>query len=161
MRYFIGAIDGCYRGIDRDVLRSICKKGKMNKNLFSEIMNMYFDYTEEIVERLPSQKGIDFLLEFYQKLSNNGIDCEIVVFDSFALKNCFGYELEFLGFDIACDEAESLISGGGQLKVSHLLNQNGLCKSASDVYSIVPLLNHGNLEWKPCYVYKLLVPYNC
>ena len=124
---------------------------------FDELMNLYFDYTDEI-QRYPSREGIDFILDFCHQLSENNIDCEIIVFDNSALENCFGYDIEFLGFDIVCDETESLLSNGGYLKVLHLLNQNGLCKSVSDVYSIVPLLDHGNLEWNPCYVYKLALP---
>ena len=35
------------------------------------------------------------------------------------------------------------------------LNGNGLCKSKEDVSTIVPLLDHGDVEWNPCYVYKV------
>lgn len=42
-------------------------------------------------------------------------------------------------------------------QIMHLLNENGLCESVDDVVKAIPFQKHGDAEWNPCYVYKVIL----
>lgn len=41
-----------------------------------------------------------------------------------------------------------------------MINQNGLCRTEADVRETIPYQEHGGVEWKPCYIYKVILEHN-
>lgn len=142
-----------YRGIDRVLSVEDLPR---EKNKFKKLLEDYFSYLD-VLEK--EEMGVDLfnkLIKFNNIFQENRVDCEIIVFDSSPLTCAYGYELEFLGIDIVYEMMESLLVEIKDDYINSLLNDNGLCKNLNDISSIIPLCNHRNIEWKPCYVYVLL-----
>jgi hypothetical protein len=109
----------------------------------------------QYLEQSPTEDGFGFLVDFYKELLRYAINCEIIAFDTNPIESAYGYGLDYLGVDIVCEMFESLLCECDHIGIQPFLNENGLCKSAEDVARVVPMLEHGNLKWEPCYVYKV------
>lgn len=154
MRYDIVTTKKRYRGMERCLVATDLDTKQTSKK-FKELSDEYYKYLSEI-EKLPSKSGLARLIDFCMELDKNGIKCEIIAFDTHPLKAVFGYPLDFLGFDLVYDMAESLISECTDRRAIPFLNENGLCNSISDANQIVQFLDHGDVKWEPCYVYNVI-----
>ncbi len=153
MIYDVVPIKGRYRGMGR--LLSGVPYTKRTKKEYYGLLNMYLDYLTEL-EQEPSKEGLIKLINFCDELLGREINCEVIAYEEHPIENAFGYALELLGIDIVHDMCESLLSECVEYKVLQVLNENELCVSEEDVLKLVPLLDHGGVEWRPCYVYKVL-----
>ena len=54
------------------------------------------------------------------------------------------------------DCCESLLENMSDRRVQQTLNKNGLCRNAADISKLLPLLDAGDVMWRPCYVYRVL-----
>ncbi len=142
----------CYRGIDRNLTIPYNKKTRKD---FDKLLDRYFEYIEELQKESSKSKLESFII-YCKELEQYEIKCEIIVCDANPIESLFGYELEFLGFDICHDEFDFLLTDGVPHEAKQFLNENGLCRSKSDVEQLIPILDHGNAEWNPCYVYKVV-----
>ena len=154
MKYDIAPINETYRGMERaltaaDLLNS--KTKKIYKDLLEKHF-LYLEYGEEV-----SETAFEKMLVYYQEVITYDISCEIIAYDVVPLDNLYGYSLQLLGIDIVHDMCESLISEGVNLHVRGLINENGLCDTVDSVNEIIPYQDHGGVEWKPCYVYKVIL----
>lgn len=154
MRYSIATTKKRYRGMER-CLTVADLYTKQTRKKFDELLDKYYQYLSEI-EEIPSKSGLAKLMDFCMELDKNGIQCEIIAFDMHPLETVFGYPLDFLGFDLVWDMAESLISEGTNRRAMPFLNENGLCNSISDAKHIMQFLDQGDVKWEPCYVYKVI-----
>lgn len=153
MKYDIVPINDCYRGIDRTFLASDLYT-KQSKRQYDTLLEMYYEYLS-IVEQKPTEYGMLGLINLYKELCNCAIECELIVYANNQLQAVFGYNLTFLGVDIVYEMAESLLSDYTSDTVKKYLNENGLCDLETNIYEIIPLLDHGEVKWEPCYVYKV------
>ena len=143
-----------YRGIERALLATDFFT-KKSKRYYNQLLKEYFDSIMVSLEE-PSKAGLMKLFKFCNLLEKFDVFCEIIAYDSSPLTGVFGYSVELLGIDVIYDDAESLICDGVNKELKHFLNTNGLCRTSEDAENIVQYLDHCNLEWKPCYVYKVL-----
>lgn len=153
MNYDIVPIKKYYRGMGR-VLLATDLYTKQTKKEYDLLLNMYYEYLAN-VQQHPSRDGLIKLITFCNEISKREVKCEVIAYDITPLKTVFEYELDFLGIDIVHEMLESLLCECVDYEVRKFLNKNGLCNSESDVNSIIPLLDHGDVKWEPCYVYKI------
>ena len=153
MRYDVVPIRGYYRGIERSLLATdlFCR----NKGNYHDLLELYYDYLA-VMEQAYSETNFERVVSFFRTLVKSGISCEVIVYDHCPQTTAYGYCLEFLGIDIACDLAESLLCGCDE-NIKTQLNNWGLCTSLSNVEAVMRLLNQGNAQWDPCYVYKVSI----
>ena len=119
------------------------------------ILDKYYEYLLN-VQQYPSKDGLIELIDLYKEFSKCEIKCEVIVYDITPIETAFGYALDFLGIDIVHEMSESLLCECTDHKIREHLNENGLCSSELYLSSIVPLLDHGNVKWEPCYIYKVM-----
>ena len=119
------------------------------------MLNKYYEYLSYL-QQYPSEEGLIKLIDLYKYFSKHEIKCEVIVYDITPLETGFGYVLDLLGIDIVHEMSESLLCECTDYRIQKYLNENGLCNSESDLSSIVPLLDHGNVNWDPCYIYKVM-----
>ena len=129
---------------------------RQTKKEFENLLNIYFEYLDDLEQQLPSKKGLINLIKFCNELGQYGIMCEVIVYDIYPLETAFDYVLDFLGIDIVHEMSESLLCECADIKVQKFLNKNGLCNSETYVNDIVQLLDNGDVKWEPCYVYKVV-----
>ena len=153
MIYDIVPINNDYKGMDR-ILLATDLYTKQTKREYNLLLNKYYEYLS-IVQQRPSKHGIVRLIELCEEFLKYGIKCEVIVYDITPIESVFGFDLDFLGIDIVHRMSESLLCDCGDHGIQKHLNENGLCSSKSQLYSIVPLLDHGNVKWSPCYIYKV------
>lgn len=155
MEYELAVMRDKYRGMERSLtaLDFYTPKTKRDYNTLLQEYSEVIEYELNIM----TEELFDRMLLFYQKIKRYGIPCEIIVFDERPITEDLGYPVEFLGLDIVYDMGESLIEDKINPAVLYLLNENGLCRTEEDVEKVIRYQNHGTVEWKPCYVYKLLV----
>ena len=156
MQYCIAELTQPYRGMERSLTASELYTHK-TKAIFSELLEEYFEYIEYAEINPPSAASFEKVIAFYHQIRHLDIPCEIIACNSTPLENIYGYQLEPLGIDIVHDECESLISADVNPEIAHLLNENGLCSTVQDVNTIIPFQDHGNVEWKPYYVYRVKI----
>ena len=153
MIYDIVPFNSQYRGMGR-VLKTTDLYTKQSKKEYDYLLDKYFEYLS-LIQNNPSTKGMDELIGLYNEFLKYEIKCEVIVYSHTPLKDAFGYDLEFLGIDIVHRMAESLLKECTKREVRDYLNENGLLSSLDHFCSIVLLLEHGNLKWEPCYIYKI------
>lgn len=127
---------------------------KQSKAKYDFLLNKYYEYLS-IVQQCPSKEGLIILIDLCKIFLKYNINCEVIVYDTIPMKNAFGHSLEYLGIDVVHEMSESLLSECVTHKIRKHLNENGLCTSEQYARSIVPLLDHGNVNWEPCYVYSV------
>ena len=154
MRYNLVPVRSTYRGMGRSLLATDLYS--RNKRKYNELLELYYDYIV-FMEQGYSESNFEKLISFFRTLVRSGVVCEIIVYDYCPLITAYGYNLEFLGIDIVCDMAESLLCGCAEYVKRQLLNKHGLCASLSNVEPVMRFLNQGNVRWEPCYVYKVSV----
>lgn len=154
VRYDLVPIKGKYRGMGRSLLATDLLELK-SKRKFELLLEEYFEFLEYSQEL--NKKSFDKIVVFCEVLREHNIPCEIIVYNDEAMKDAFGYSIEFLGIDIVHDMCESLISEEVNLYIQELINENGLCSTVDAVYKIIPYQDHGEVEWKPCYVYRVIL----
>lgn len=154
MQYDIVLINQKYRGMERSLLATdlLTNKGKKQ---FDSLLDIYYQYLA-CVEEETSSDGLKRLVRYYEEFKKFNIPCEIIVYDSVPQNNAFGDDIELLGIDIVHEMCESLLSDDVNPSIKYLLNENGLCNTEQDIKKVIPFQDHGNAEWKPCYVYKLV-----
>ena len=153
MRYDLVPIKGKYRGMGRSLLATDLLKLKSSRE--SELLLAeYFEFLEysQKLNKIFFEKTIDF----YEVLKEHNIPCEIIAYDDEVIKDVFGYSIEFLGIDIVHDMCESLISDELNPCIEKWMNINGLCSTEEVIEEVISYQDHGGVEWKPCYVYKVL-----
>ena len=114
-------------------------------------LKMKKDYTV-----LSPSMGLRKLVDFCNELDKWEIPCEVIAYDIHPMTTAFDYPVEFLGIDIVHEMSESLICECNDRHIIQMLNENGLCDVPMTVNYIVPLLDHGDVKWEPCYVYKVI-----
>lgn len=154
MRFDIVSITGSYRGIERSISPEIFISKKYKKYKF--LLNNYFNYLDCIL----NASGHDLLndiVKCYTIFKENDVFCEVIAYDDKEINSIKGYEIEFLGIDITCDLAESMIYENESLVELKLLNKNCLFKKQNDAVKIINLNSNNDIEWAPCWVYKIRV----
>lgn len=157
MRISVMPVEGCYHGVDR----AITPKHLSIKKNYNQILEMYFEYisSEELeLNNATASTVFSTMYEFYNKLTENEIPCEIIVFDYNAIESFCDKELEFLGIDIVNDCLESLMLELPNGFHTTLLNNNQLCDSLMQYNAMVSLLHDAmipNHSYAPCYVYRI------
>ena len=154
MYYDIALKQQIYRGMER-CFQVTSVPNKKRKGKLDELLQLEVDYISLIQEN-PIREGLMKLIDYYRILKTYEIECEIIVYDNMPLLNAWEFPLEFLGVDITYDMGESLLSDVVSGDVKKYLNENGLCEKADDVIHVIPLLEHGDVQWEPCYIYKVL-----
>ena len=156
MRFDLVPIRSNYRGIGRSLLGTDLLTEKTEKK-YKWLLEEYFKYLEiELFEEV-GKKSFDKTIDFYKLLRSYDIMCEIIVYNESSLQEAFGYPIEFLGIDIVHDMCESLIEDSLNPRIEKYINTNGLCRNLEDVKTIIPFQDCGNVDWKPCYVYKVII----
>ncbi len=153
MNYDIVPIKNHYRGMGRLLLATdlYTKQAKKEYNI---LLNDYYKYLS-IIQQSPSSAGLVALVNLCKKFLRYGIKCEIIVYDNIPIQTFFGHDLEFLGVDITHEMSESLLYECDDYGIRKFLNQNGLCATDQHLNCIVPMLDHGDVKWDPCYVYRI------
>ena len=77
-------------------------------------------------------------------------------YDNNIITESFGYCVELLGIDIVHDMCESLLEDKISIDISYLINENGLCSSIQNIEKVICSQEHGTVDWKPCYVYRIV-----
>ena len=95
-------------------------------------------------------------MDFEKILQQYEILCEIIAYDTKPIDSAYGYSVTWLGIDIVHDCCESLLENMSDRRVQQTLNKNGLCRNTADISKLLPLLDVGDVMWKPCYVYRVL-----
>ena len=129
---------------------------RQTKKEFEYLLNIYFEYLDDLEQQFPSKNGLVNLVKLCDELDKFGIMCEVIVYDLYPLETAFDYVLDFLGIDIVHEMSESLLCECSDIKVQKFLNKNGLCNAETYVNDIVRLLDNGDVKWEPCYVYKVV-----
>lgn len=157
MRYDLVPMKRQCRGMGRGL--TVCDFGtKPTGKAFEDLLELYFKYIDEISQNLPSPNGLLTLINFYNELKKYDIQCEIIAYDRYPLNEVYNYPVEFLGVDVVHDMCESLLDYAYDNEgISQYLNENGLCVCEKDVNKVIPFLDHSDVEWLPCYVYKIIV----
>lgn len=152
MRFAIVLIKGKYRGMEREV--DIPWNSKTKKTYY-QLLEKYFLYIELKCWSDYNADSLEKMIAFYNELCAYEINCEVIGYANEPLEQVCGYSVDLLGIDIVHDMCESLISDEINPQIAHLLNENGLCDTEVDVERIIPFQDHGNVEWLPCYVYRI------
>ena len=157
MKLDIGIIEGKYRGIERGVflehLMDFSKK--YTKKEVQEILDQLGAYEDYTGFQTANITTLNWIIEFANHLSNNGRQCEVIVFDDQPITEAFGYPLQLLGIDITSNLGESLLVTDGDRVPDHLLNENGLLNDEHDLEEAVSYCRGGDLNWEPCWVYRV------
>ena len=153
MVYDIVPIKNNYRGMERLLLATDLYT-KQSRKEYDVLLNKYYDYISIVLQK-PSRDGLIGLIDLCKEFSKYEFNCEVIVYDIVPIVTAFGYTLDFLGIDIVHEMSESLLSECTDYEVKKYLNKNGLCNSERCLSSIIPLLDHGDVKWDPCYVYKV------
>lgn len=154
MYYDLVPIKGKYRGMGRSLLGTDLLNSETQKQ-FKYLLELYFefiDYSQNI-----NKQSFERTIKFCKILESYNVICELIVYDEEVLEEAFGYSIEFLGIDVVHDMCESLIEGGLCSGSEMIVNQNGLCKTMEDVEIMINNQDHGGVEWKGCYVYKVII----
>ena len=147
-------INNQYRGMGRCLLATDLYTKNTKKN-YRFLLNKYYEYLSYVLH-YPSEEALIKLIDLCKIFLKYEIKCEVIVYDVTPLRTDFGYVLEFLGVDIVHNMSESLLCECTDYRIQKFLNENGLCDSELYLSSIVPLLDHGNVKWEPCYIYKVM-----
>lgn len=142
-----------YRGIGRVLLATDLYTKPVRKE-YGILLNKYYEYLSN-VQQYPSEDGLTKLINLCKEFSKYEVKCEVIAYDITPLETAFGYAVEFLGIDIVHRMAESLLCECTDYEIQKSLNKNGLCNSEQNLNHIIPLLDHGDVKWDPCYVYKV------
>lgn len=154
MKIDIVPIKENYRGIGRSLLATDLLTKKSKKD-FAKLLEMYDAYLM-LLEQPESQNVLEKLMDFEKILQQYEILCEIIAYDTKPIDSAYGYSVTWLGIDIVHDCCESLLENMSDRRVQQTLNKNGLCRNTADISSLLPLLDTGDVMWKPCYVYRVL-----
>lgn len=154
MKIDIVPIKENYRGIGRSLLATDLLTKKSKKD-FAKLLEMYDAYLM-LLEQPESQNVLEKLMDFEKILQQYEILCEIIAYDTKPIDSAYGYSVTWLGVDIVHDCCESLLENMSDRRVQQTLNKNGLCRNAAGISKLLPLLDTGDVMWKPCYVYRVL-----
>lgn len=154
MKIDIVPIKENYRGIGRSLLATDLLTKKSKKD-FAKLLEMYDAYLM-LLEQPESQNVLEKLMDFEKILQQYEILCEIIAYDTKPIDSAYGYSVTWLGIDIVHDCCESLLENMSDRRVQQMLNKNGLCRNTADILKLLPLLDAGDVMWKPCYVYRVL-----
>ena len=155
MRCDIAPLGQKYRGIARNLTVTHFPKCK-SKASFEALLEVYFNYINLCGE--VDQSIFINMLDCYRRFCAYGIHCEVIVYAACPIENVYGYAVELLGIDITHELCESLIADNINPNIQYLLNENGLCRTIEDLETIIPVQDHGNVDWQPCYVYSVILP---
>ena len=154
MKIDIVPIKENYRGIGRSLLATDLLTKKSKKD-FAKLLEMYDAYLM-LLEQPESQNVLEKLMDFEKILWQYEILCEIIAYDTKPIDSAYGYSVTWLGIDIVHDCCESLLENISDRRVQQILNKNGLYRNTADISKLLPLLDTGDVMWKPCYVYRVL-----
>ncbi len=118
------------------------------------LIDGYFEYISDLLKP-DCRETFESVLTYCDVLKKYDVPCEVIVYDLHPLEDAYGRPLTFLGIDIVHNMAESLLESGAEVVPKQLLNENLLCYRASDVLQVIPLCDHGNVIWQPCWVYRV------
>ena len=150
MIYEIVTLNNKYRGL----CRVITTHDFPSRN-FKKLFSLYLDYIE-FVEKRINNHTFDQYMEKCQEFRNLGVNCELIACADKPIINFDKNKLIFLGIDVVCDIAESLLEDSDCIanEIKPYLNENGLCSDAKYVDFIINHSDIGSVEWKPCWVYS-------
>lgn len=150
-----------YRGVDR-LLNTHHFKYKSKKE-FNKLIEMYFDYISYtfVSEDIDTISIFNKILPFYSLLMENGVSCEIIIYNDEPVKDFSNEKIEFLGIDIVNQHNESLLTDPAIGLPQNCLNKNLLCYNIDDCTRIINhleeyILNEYGHEMKTLYVYKVI-----
>lgn len=155
MHYDIVSTNKKYKGIERTITITDFLLAK-NNNDFEELLDLYYEYIEHM-ERCIDKEGLEHLITLCSAFKEKGVPCEVIIYDTVPFKGFLGYHIEELGIDIVHDMCESLLADEISADSSHLLNENGLCSTPQDIEQVIYAQDHGNIEWNPCYIYRIIL----
>lgn len=155
MYYDVVPLKGYYRGVGRLLLATDLYT-KESKKEYDALLARYYAYLSIVMDQPPSRDGLVQLIDSYRAFSQYGVPCEVIAYDDRPMETAFGYALDFLGIDVVHEMSESLLEDPTSEEVKTYLNQNGLCADVAHVPQIVKLCDHGDVAWKPCWVYSVL-----
>lgn len=156
MWYCIALIGTTYRGMER-LLTATDLYTPKTRSVFQDLIEDYFSYIPHVDEKPATPDSFQQVIAFYRRLLPFDLPCEIIACSSTPMQEVYGYPIQLLGIDIVHDQCESLLADEINPAIAHLLNENGLCRTKQDVATIIPFQNHGTVEWKPYYVYRVSV----
>ena len=157
MEFDIVSLNTSYGGMGRSVTHDDFTSKKAKK-FFAELLLCYFRYIE-LMDSPASNLTFNELIKCYSQLKEYDVRCEIIVYAQQPLKDAFGKQIEFLGFDIVHDMAESLLKNSECIDevARKRLNPYGLCIDLGDVDAIIQSTDSGDVLWNPCWIYRVLV----
>ncbi len=157
MRYDIVSLNSSYGGVERTLTHDDLLS-KKSKKYFDELLPYYFKCIE-LLDRPYNKNNFDSLTEYFFLFKKYDVNCEMIVYDSAPLKDAFGRRIKLLGIDIVHDMVESLLEDFNNLDdaTKKRLNQFGLFENISDADAVVQSDNNGDINWKPCRVYRVIV----
>lgn len=106
MDFYIVAIKGKYRGMDRSV--DIPYDAK-TKKVYKQLLEKYFSYIDLECNGACDKDALEKMIVFYKEFCAYEISCEMIAFSSEPMEQVHGYPVELLGIDIVHDMCESLI----------------------------------------------------
>lgn len=157
MKYHVITPERSYYGLDSYVELECLFKAKRKKTDEDTLLEIYFDTIKCIDLEEQNKTGFLKAVQICYRLKEYDIPSEVLVYDDISIQDAYGYKIEWLGFDVSYDLCESLIEYASETKAAEFLNEYGLCKTVEDVEAVIPLLENAGLEWKPCYVYRVLL----
>lgn len=161
MKFDIASLNTAYRGIDR-ALNSSDLYSKGTKEHFDELLDYYFKY----LDLMYSSKGVsynlttfDCLLKYYDKFRGYGVNCEMIAYDNFPIDHIFNKQIKLLGIDVVADLSESLLECPDSISEieQKCLNSFGLLRNLKDLNIVLKNSFCGDNDWKPCWVYKIII----
>lgn len=152
MYYDIVPIVRDYRGVAR--LFEFSQYTKQVHKQYNHLLERYFDYCSNVM-KAPTREGMIELVDIHRVFLKQGIECEIIAFDTSPMETAFGYPVIFLGIDIVHTRYVSMLLECTNNEIWEYLNANGLCDSEEAARNIIPFINRDGAEWEPYYVYKV------
>ena len=153
-----------YRGIERPLTTNeiLDNTSKKNKKDIDNLLEYYYEYIDITFNQILSTEELyNKLFNIFKIFKQNSIPCEIILFSTNPIIEFNDTKLEFLGYDIANQNGESLLASPYTRLVSNYLNNNGLCYDLSNVENIKTILSFDLLDfqWQSYYVYNLKRPF--
>lgn len=150
-------IKDAYRGIDRslDAMYLFTKKAK---NVYEELLELYYQSITYTLNALPSKSVIKKLTTICNEFIKYDIKSEIIVSNTIPIISAFDYNVEYLGIDIIYDGYESVLRECERGNNNHLkLNGNMLFDFPGDAKKYMDnIIDYNREKCQLFYVYKII-----
>ncbi|GEM_PF-6431354 len=138
-----------YKGIDRDfsIPGEFFRHDKKTTDMLLDYAFRYYDIMHE-----PSgRENFEEMLAINRVFRDNGVMSAVICHDNNKMNSIYGYQIEFLGIDMAIEQFESCLTGdcrnvGG-------LNNHGLFATLEAALTEIHPCGEGGYVISPVYVY--------